>query len=131
MIEGIKDYEIYLAPCKEMCYNKANKLENHLAMFTCKSYEEMRKFADNDKEALCVVQELEKLSQEKYFGVLYDASIVQKKLENSAKDEGIKQGIKKGVIQTAKLMLKDNIDIATISKYTQLTNKETNDLKGK
>lgn len=125
LIEGIKDYEIYLGNCKEICYNEENLLENYLAMFTCTSYEEMRKFAGNHREAIDIVDELERLSQDKYFGALYDAGVVQKKLENSAKEEGIKEGI----IQTAKSMLKDNLDIEKISKYTNLTIDEINNLK--
>ncbi len=128
LIEGIKDYEIYLGNCKETCYNKENLLENYLAMFTCESYEEMRAFAVNDKEALSIVDELEKLSQDKYFGALYDASIVQKKMENSAKNEGYRNGVADGIEQEkkemAKSMLNKNIDISTIAECTGLTIEE-------
>lgn len=94
-IEEIKDYEVYLPKYKNICYNNNNEKELMLALFTATSYKEMRRLANGNKEALNIVEELEKLSEDKYFGALYDNRIVQKKLENSAFDLGEQKGYKK------------------------------------
>ena len=52
---------------------------------------------------------------------------------NTSREAGIKEGRKSGIkenkIETAKNMLKDNLDLNTISKYTGLTIKEIEALK--
>ena len=45
------------------------------------------------------------------------------------KEKGIKEGIKQKAIETAKSMLKDNLSIDMISKYTGLDIKEIEKLK--
>lgn len=47
-------------------------------MFTAKSFTEMKALAGTDKEALNIVDELEKLNKDKYFGGLYDNEVIQK-----------------------------------------------------
>ena len=42
-------------------------------------------------------------------------------IKKQAYNDGIQQGIYEKSIETAKSMLKDNLDIQTISKYTGLT----------
>ena len=42
-------------------------------------------------------------------------------IKKQAYNEGIQQGIYEKSIETAKSMLKDNLDIQTISKYTGLS----------
>ncbi len=64
---------------------------------------------------------------------LYDKELHEEKLRLSeiaeAKQAGIKDGIKVGIKETAKNMLKDNISIDNISKYTGLTKEEIENLK--
>ena len=43
--------------------------------------------------------------------------------------EGIKEGIEKNTLETAKKMLDDNLSIDMVSKYTGLTKEEINSLK--
>ena len=45
------------------------------------------------------------------------------------KEEGLQQGSYQQAIQTAKNMLKDKVDIALISKYTNLSIEEINKIK--
>ena len=49
-----------------------------------------------------------------------DALVKQNEMEG-AKKEGIEQGIEQGILQIAKKMLKENIDVQTISRLTDLT----------
>ena len=72
-----------------------------------------------------IVEELKVLGLDDEFGATYDYTEVQKKLEESlkieAKIEGREEGWIAGITQTAKSMLKDKMDINTISKYTGLS----------
>lgn len=118
-------------------------------MFTAKSFDEMNKIAGSDKEALYIVESLEKLNQDKYFGALYDANVIQKKTENSAryegykegkvdgikegKEEGLKEGLEKGAnnktIEIALSLLKNDVDINIISSSTGLSLEEIENLE--
>ena len=64
---------------------------------------------------------------------LYDKELHEELLRNTelynAEQKGIKQGIKEKAIETAKNMLKDNLSIDMISKYTGLDIKEIEKLK--
>ena len=59
---------------------------------------------------------------------LYDKELHEELLRNTelynAEQKGIKHGIKEKAIETAKNMLKDNLSIDMISKYTGLDIKE-------
>ncbi len=110
-------------------------------MFTGESYEELRKIAGEDKEALYILNELEKLGINDEFNALYEEEIIQKKLINTARveglEEGLKEGIKKGLkegkekekLLIAKNLLKDGIPIDVVSKNTNLSITELEKLK--
>ena len=133
VIEDFKIHNIYIPKEEELCYNE--DIKRKLKLFLCKSYEEMRSVTDDEKELL-VIGEIEKLNKDKYFGGLYNAEEEQKKLENSARyygklegieegiKEGIKEGINQGIIETAKKMKKDGLEIEKIIQYTNLTKEE-------
>lgn len=89
----------------------------------------MLELAQGDKEMLEVVDELERLSRDKYFGGLYDASVVQKKCEKSARNDGIKEGRTQEKNEIALAMLRENEDMSNILKYTGLSIEEINQLK--
>ena len=63
----------------------------------------------------------------------YDYEFVQKKLMNSIKDEGKRDGFLEGQhnekLQIAKKMLYDGFDVQIIIKYTGLSVDEINNLK--
>ena len=124
-IDGIKDYEIYLLNYKNICYNKDNLLESYLSLFTAKSIEDLRKISSNNKEMTIIVDELERLNSDKYFGALYDNEIVQKKLQNSAWAEGALKKAQK----IALALLEKGIDIQMISECTDLSVEEIENLK--
>ena len=123
--DGIKDYEIYLLNYKNICYNKDNLLESYLSLFTAKSIEDLRKISSNNKEMTIIVDELERLNSDKYFGALYDNEIVQKKLQNSAWAEGALKKAQK----IALALLEKGIDIQMISECTDLSVEEIENLK--
>ena len=109
-------------------YNGSNKVEVGFALFTAQSYKEARAIVGDWKEGGEIRDELEKLRYNDEFIAVYDAEIVQKKLENSARKEGESVGKKAGIKQEkqsiASSMLKDNVPYSTISKYTRLSKQE-------
>ena len=90
-------WEIFLESYKGIYYSEGDKKDYYLSMFTAKSFNEMRNISGSDKEALYIVELLEKLNQDKYFGALYDANVIQKKTENSARYEVYEEGIIDGI----------------------------------
>ena len=132
-IENFKIHNIYISKASKICYNEVNKF---MKLFTCKSYEEMRKIALDDKEMNLIVDEIERLNKEKYYGALYNIHEEQELLERSARSEGIEEGIKKGIgqgarlakLEAAKNFKKNGVDIEIIAKSTGLTIEEIENL---
>ena len=139
----IKDFEIhevYLENYKGIRYNGDNKEETYLSLFTATSYEELRKIAGSDKEALKIVDELERLGIDDKFGVVYDNEMMQKKMINTARNwgyddgkadgkaEGLEEGAKAKEIEIAKNLLKDGIPIEVVSRNTGLSIEELENL---
>ena len=80
----------------ELCYNK--EVRDKLQLFLCKSYEEMKKIVGNNEELKIIMDEIERLNQEKYFGGLYDAEEEHRKMENTARLYGIEEGRNIGLL---------------------------------
>ena len=135
-IKDFEIYEVYLENYKGIRYNGDNKEEAYLSLFTANSYEELREIAGDDKEALKIVDELERLGLDDKFGVVYDNEIMQKKMINTArswgyddgKADGLEEGAKAKEIEIAQIMLKTKEPLEKIVKYTGLSEEEINNL---
>lgn len=139
VIDDIESFEIYLPNYKKLCYD-SSEIEVSLSLFTATSFEEMRKLTRNSKD-IKIIEELERLAMDNEFKINYDQEAVKRKTENSIREEsyskgierGIKQGIEQGTkdskLEIAKNMLKDNISIELISKFTGLSVEEIESLK--
>ena len=92
----------------------------------------MRNIANGNKEALKVVEELERLSENDEFRVLYDAEKMRRKEINQARldgyDAGKVEGLREGKISIAKNLLKDGIPIDIVSRNTDLSIEELEEL---
>ena len=83
------------------------------------------------------MEELVKVNEDADFLNFISAEKDNMMIENSIRDEGIRKGLKEGIEkgseqsknEIAKNMLKDNVDINLIKKYTNLTEEEINNLK--
>ena len=79
------------------------------------------------------MDEVKRINEDPEFREFISAEEDNRKIENSIKKElredGIKEGQKERNVEIAKNMLRDNIPIITISKYTGLTEKEISLLK--
>ena len=132
-IKDFEIYEVYLENYKGIRYNGDNKEEAYLSLFTANSYEELREIAGDDKEALKIVDELERLGLNDDFGVAYDNEMMQKKMINTARswgyDDGKEAGAKAKEIEIAKNLLKDGIPIEVVSKNTGLSVEELKELE--
>ena len=136
VIDEIKIYDIYLASLKNVRYNGSNEKETYLAMFRAESFEEMRDIANGNEEALKVVEELERLSENDEFRVLYDVEKMRRKEINSArldgyddgydagKTKGLEEGAKEEKIAIAKNLLNIGTPKEDIIKVTGLSIEE-------
>ena len=136
VIDEIKIYDIYLASLKNVRYNGSNEKETYLGMFRAESFEEMRDIANGNEEALKVVEELERLSENDEFRVLYDAEKMRRKEINSArldgyddgydagKTKGLEEGAKEEKIAIAKNLLNIGTPKEDIIKVTGLSIEE-------
>ena len=140
VIDEIKIYDIYLASLKNVRYNGSNEKETYLAMFRAESFEEMRDIANGNEEALKVVEELERLSENDEFRVLYDVEKMRRKEINSArldgyddgydagKIKGLEEGAKEEKIEIAKNLIKKGVSFEIVSESTGLSIGELEEL---
>ena len=132
-------YEINMEKYMKLWYNKEEKeLEKskYIVMLNLEK-EELEKLSKKDKVVIKYMKELERVNENPKFREYMSAEEDNKKIENSLKrewmEEGLKEGIKEGSykrnIEIAKTMLKDNMDIEIISKYTNLSKEELEKIK--
>jgi len=134
-----KNLEIHYLNMEYMnsiCYNQftSSALIKWIRLIKSKTMEELKmrsEFMDNDiRETF--ISEVEKLSGDEHIIGLYNAELEDEIMKNTIRDynkelgiregreKGIKEGIEKNQKQTVINMLKDNLDINLISKYTNL-----------
>ena len=145
---------VFLLQEKNLCYNES--IKKKLKLFLCNSYEEMKEVIKEDKELMIIMNEIERLNQDKFFGGLYNIEEEQKKMENTARrygfDEGLIEGKTLGIeegkalgieegktlgIEDGKLIEKkelawnfyqNGVDIQTILKSTGLSEEEFDEI---
>ena len=132
-IKDFKIHEVYLENYKGIRYNGDNKEEMYLSLFTAESYEELREIAGNEKEALKIVDELEKLGIDDELGAIYDNEQMQKRLLNTARNWGYDDGKEEGAKAEKNAIAKNLLNIGTskedIIKVTGLSVEELEELK--
>lgn len=125
----LKIYDVYLLNYKGKCYNEADELEAMLSFLTGESYEDLRKIASGNKEALDIVKDIEDLVMEEKFWGVYENNQENIIMQNTMYKEGLEEGLTKGLeqgtiaekIAIAKNMKENKESIETISKYTGLS----------
>ena len=130
-------YDINMEKVKDIWYSKSKKeIENnkYLIMLDLdlEELDELSKIS-KDRRVNKYMDEVKRVNENPEFREFISAEEDNRKIENSIKKElredGIKEGQKERNVEIAKNMLKDNIPIITISKYTGLTKKEISLLK--
>lgn len=124
----MKIYEVYLSKYKGLCYNEANELDAMLSFLSANSYEEMERIACGKKEALAIMDELKRLAKEEDFLPEYDFEREMRRVTNTEKEISKQEGKESAIREVASKLLKNNVDIETISKSTGLSIEELNNL---
>lgn len=139
--ENTIKYHVDLEYIFNKCYNKPvenlSKFERCCLLLMAETKEFALKIAGNDKIMKKVYEKLENLNSDEQIIGLYDAEKEEERIRQTqilgAERKGIEKGIKQGhsekTIEIAKNMLKDNVDILNISKYTKLSIEEIESLK--
>ena len=138
LTDKIKIINIYLPLIRKKYYNKdvLNDIDKLMLVFNEEDDEELSKVYKGVSIMEEYVKEAKRASTNDEIVGLYDKELHEEKLRitelEEARDEGIifgeKKGLaigeKKGIIETAKNMIKDRLDINLISKYTGLPKAE-------
>ena len=110
---------------------KAYKQENDVAIKSFLKYIISRETSDdftNRIEAFIKDIKSKEANKKEYSSVNIHDQDIYFKAKNEGLKEGISQGSQQAKIETAKNMLKDNLDIQTILKYTGLSIEEIKSL---
>ena len=146
LIDELGDYIIHvknIAYYYNLYYNEHEKLndsEMWLLIFSARSYSELYELLSNllnEEDTEEFMEEMEKLNSEDFVLSEWerkqlDQMVIDNQI-NEAKEEGIEigeeSGIQKTRVETAKEMIKENMDTQLISKITHLTEEEIENLK--
>ena len=143
LTDKIKIFNIYLPLIRKKYYNgeELSDLEKLMLVFNEEDNEELSKVYEGESIMEEYVKDAKRASMEDDIVGLYDKELHEEKLRITELEEarekgietgiaaGIAQGKKESILETAKNMLKDNLDIEMISKYTGLSEEEINNLK--
>lgn len=113
--------------------------ENKLFIMLNLGLNDLKKLSSKDKVVRKYMEELDKVNQDPLFQEYMSAEEDNRKIENSRKlqwkreglEEGRKEGIAEGIAKQKEIiinMYKDDVDIKTISKYTNLSIEEINNI---
>ncbi len=84
----------------------------------------------NYEKVVEAMKVLEKYPKEKQmYEDIQTEEFLQRISENNFREEGFTKGKRENKIETAKKMLKDNMEIKIIEKYTGLTEKEIEEIR--
>ena len=151
LTEKIKIINIYLPNIRKKYYNKEelNELDKVMLVLNEEDNNNLSKLYKGEKVMEDYVKDAKRASISDDIVGLYDKELHEELLRNTelynaeqkgikqgkkdgikeGKEKGIKEGIKQKAIETAKNMLKDNLSVDMISKYTGLDIKEIEKLK--
>lgn len=149
--ENYIKYHIALDRILKRYYNnkEIGYKEKLLVMMGVTKKEDLSKVSKGDKTLMEAKEKLEVLSDDDLFQDFYDKDREEKMIHNTkmknAELEGLEKGLEKGleqgkkqgleqgkretVLEIAKDMLADNMDISTISKYTGISEEEIMNIK--
>ena len=104
-----------------------------MLVFNEENNEKLSKVYEGESIKEEYVKDAKRASMEDDIVGLYDKELHEEMLMitelEEARGKGFEAGKKESILETAKNMLKDNLDIEMISKYTELTKEEMNNLK--
>ena len=129
--ENYVNYHINMEKVREKYYNKEKltKLEKIIMMLQLEKKEELKKLALKDAELIGMEKKIEDMSKDPNLVYFYDKEKTMQMVHDIDVADAFEKGSKQKEIDIAKNMLKDNIPIETIVKYTGLKKEEIETLK--
>lgn len=138
-VKNFKIYELNMDKYKEFWYdNDKRKIEDnkYLIMLDLEP-KDLVKLSKNDRMVESFMRNLEEVNQDPEFREYMSAEEDNRKIMNSLKkeykEEGLKEGIEQGSLERSKTialsMIKEGINIETISKCTGLSIEQINNIK--
>ena len=131
-------YEINMDYCLNFWYNK-HIVNDYLFYINKYKYfimlgldlDELKELIDitGDERIVKFMNELKKVNENPKFREFITEEQDKEFILNSVRNEGIEQGIGQRNIEIANNMIKDNISVATISKYTGLSINQINSIR--
>ena len=125
----LKYIHIYLPNIKKKCYNKEKLSVLERLLLTFNEEENLSDITKGDRIMEEYVKDAKEASIKDEVIGLYDKELHLEKLRLSELSEAKEEGIKTRNMEIAKNMLKDEVDISVISKYTGLSKEEIEKLK--
>ena len=123
--EKIKIINYNIEYYKELCYNQVNKHElTYLLGILDMDSDELDNIVKERRDLKLLADMIKDINDEKRLFEFMDPLEEKKKWERTYEELGEKRGEKKGILKTAKNMLKDSLPVEQISKYTGLTKKQ-------
>ena len=111
---------------------KLSKLEKYLVILPLRNKKDLDKISEGDDILMEAVTEIKRMTYDLDKVGLYDIEEDRKRLEKTgliaAEERGEKRGLKQGKMETARILLKDNIPIAKVVQYTGLSEKQVRKL---
>ena len=131
----IRIINIYLPNIRKKDYNKLKLYEKLLLIFNENDNQLLKDLSKGDEIMEKYVKESKEASEQDEVIGMYDKELHDERLRLAENDEyrekGIEEGIQQNQKETALKMLQDNLDLDTISKYTELSIEEIEQLKSK
>lgn len=129
--ENYVNYHINMEKVREKYYNKEKltKLEKIIMMLQLEKKEELKKLALKDTELIGMEKKIEDMSKDPNLVYFYDKEKTMQMVHDIDVADAFEKGSKQKEIDIAKNMLKDNMPIETIVKYTGLKKEEIETLK--
>ena len=143
LTDKIKIFNIYLPLIRKKYYNgeELSDLEKLMLVFNEEDNEKLSKVYEGESIMEEYVKDAKRASMEDDVVGLYDKELHEEKLRitelEEAREKGIETGMaagiakgkKESILETAKKLLKEKVDIDIISKCTGLTQEEINNLR--
>ncbi len=141
--DNFLNYHINMAIALEKYYNniKLSRFEKVLVMHLLDSKEELLRISKGDKELETMAKDIIDFSSDDDVYLEMLEELARNIDINEAKNEGISEGLEKGIVQgiskgeksksidIARNMIKDNVPIDVISRYTSLSIEEIQNIK--
>ena len=139
--DDIKKYDVFLPNYKGICYNEADELSAMLSLINADSFDEMRRIAAGNEEALSIVETLEEIMLDEKVSLAYNVEKEKRKLELTGfekgydegkaegRTEGLEEGKKEANLEIAKKMINEGLNSEIISNLTNFSIEEIENLK--